>query len=723
MKFKNFFRIIIISLFFVIFIFEYSNLDIQIQNNFYDPFSKSWIINENNFILKFIFYDGLKMAIIGFGTITFFKYILSFFFNKYKNQQNIYLYLILCLAIIPLSVSSLKKISNVYRPSLLTIYGGDKPYNKPFSRITEHFNKKNQDFGKDYPAGHASGGFALVCLFFVFKKNKHKILALIFSLTIGWLMGIYQVLAGKHFISHNFVTMLIAFSFSTIIYKIFKAKSKLPVTLLIFFMVILKTETIASGANIKEIKINPHPIFNNGGKVSGVNKIMNKLHIITKVSTIKKDLLFNDGVIYDEEKIENSERNLRARRYLYNVSIDTKQVSDTEIKVNVNTYDQWSTAFGFALKKDEKGKNLIKLVFKEHNLLGLGKELKLKKDILHLNFNNQELEYNDNNFFGKRNAVLSFVYAESQYSLKKNIRVGKKFESDFDKYSYYLNLTKADSLESNDSVDNNYIEGFLSNGKIIGRWEFSARIHQFENIYKNSKIKMNYIFGGINYSTGKYIKTKGLRIFKQIDDIKLGYQLGGGIKFINPAFGANVNGAGWELNLKHIYNKDNDYIFQNYNFDYYYLKDFSNNTLDFKVQHQHFFKENFKLVNQIAFKKVHSYKTENSFTLGEDKGLRGYKSVTLEGNKFFLFNAELQYVFNKELWKIMYPGINLFYDAGRTYNQGEKFKLEHLYHDFGISFKTVMHRSSSFEEFNFSISFPFKGERKPVFSFQTNVEF
>ena len=59
-------------------------------------------------------------------------------------------------------------------------------------------------------------------LFFLFKKRKYQIRALIFALAIGWSMGIYKMLIGDHFLSHTIITMLIAW----LIILIYKNKEK-----------------------------------------------------------------------------------------------------------------------------------------------------------------------------------------------------------------------------------------------------------------------------------------------------------------------------------------------------------------------------------------------------------------------------------------------------------------------------------------------------------------
>ncbi|KAB7885411.1 phosphatase PAP2 family protein, partial [Poseidonibacter ostreae] len=77
---------------------------------------------------------------------------------------------------------------------------------------------------KCWPAGHASGGFALLSLFFLFKKRINQIYALIFALSVGWSMGTYKMLIGDHFLSHTIITMLIAWLLVLIIYKVTTAK-------------------------------------------------------------------------------------------------------------------------------------------------------------------------------------------------------------------------------------------------------------------------------------------------------------------------------------------------------------------------------------------------------------------------------------------------------------------------------------------------------------------
>ena len=54
----------------VIALFQFSNLDIFVQSFFYDFDKKSWLIDKNEPILKFFFYDGIKNLLLFFGLLT-----------------------------------------------------------------------------------------------------------------------------------------------------------------------------------------------------------------------------------------------------------------------------------------------------------------------------------------------------------------------------------------------------------------------------------------------------------------------------------------------------------------------------------------------------------------------------------------------------------------------------------------------------------------------------
>jgi len=193
---------------FSILFFGLSSLDFKIQDAFYDVSSHQWILNRDLEPYKFIFYDGIKKLLILLG-ISFL--IALIFFRKTAAVQTYkkgIVVVLLCAIFIPLVVGGLKKYTNMPCPKNEQRYGGIYPSTKVWEHYPKNFHQPSSICC--YPAGHASGGFALLSLFFLFKQRKNKQLALLFALTIGWSMGMYKMLIGNHFFSHTVITMLLA---------------------------------------------------------------------------------------------------------------------------------------------------------------------------------------------------------------------------------------------------------------------------------------------------------------------------------------------------------------------------------------------------------------------------------------------------------------------------------------------------------------------------------
>jgi membrane-associated PAP2 superfamily phosphatase len=186
--------------------FELSNLDVLVQDFFYRAKDSTWLVDRDDPIKRLIFYSGAKKVIIFFGLGVLAIFILSYKKSgliKYRRQL---LLIVLSLIFVPAIVAGAKSVTNTYCPWDLELYGSDKPYVKLFEAYPEDFTQERPP--KCYPAGHPTGGFAFMVLFFVFKSRKARFTGLAFAISLGWTMGTYQMLKGAHFISHIFTSML-----------------------------------------------------------------------------------------------------------------------------------------------------------------------------------------------------------------------------------------------------------------------------------------------------------------------------------------------------------------------------------------------------------------------------------------------------------------------------------------------------------------------------------
>lgn len=187
---------------------QYTSLDTTVQNLFFNFANCSWLINrQDNYILHFFLYSGVKVAIIAASVIVLLAFLASYGRAKLRPYRYSFVVFLAAMAIVPLVLAGAKKYTNVYCPAQLVTYCGNKPYAKLFESYPQDFDRQANSRGRCFPAGHASGGFALMVLFFCFKKRKNKLLGLSLGLGLGWAMGLYQMLRGEHFLSHTLTSM------------------------------------------------------------------------------------------------------------------------------------------------------------------------------------------------------------------------------------------------------------------------------------------------------------------------------------------------------------------------------------------------------------------------------------------------------------------------------------------------------------------------------------
>ncbi len=190
----------------VLIFFELTDIDIYLQDHFFDFNAHRWVIDRQDPIKAIFFYTGIKVLIIALGVTCGVVAGLSLRVPDLKPFGYGTFLMAASIIFVPLVLSGSRNFTNVYCPKQLERYGGDKPYAKLLERYPQTFESLSP--GKCFPAGHASAGFALMMGYFVFEKKKNRRVALLTGLSIGWMMGLYQMLNGAHFLSHTIASMI-----------------------------------------------------------------------------------------------------------------------------------------------------------------------------------------------------------------------------------------------------------------------------------------------------------------------------------------------------------------------------------------------------------------------------------------------------------------------------------------------------------------------------------
>lgn len=98
----------------------------------------------------------------------------------------------------------------------------------------------------------------------------------------------------------------------------------------------------------------------------------NRLHLKTKKIAIYNLLLFKRNSVYDNYKVQESERLIRSQRYVTAVRVTNKLVgvASDSVDVTIRVLDSWSTIPKFAISS-----NQVSVGFKEKDFFGSGQQL------------------------------------------------------------------------------------------------------------------------------------------------------------------------------------------------------------------------------------------------------------------------------------------------------------------------------------------------------------
>jgi len=148
---------------------------------------------------KYLLVLAAALAILGF--------VLSHLLPALARERRILLFIALSLSLAPAAVTGLKAVSNKHCPWDIEEFGGLVPYVRLFEVTPARFTP-----GRCFPAGHASGGFSWMALYFVGRARARRLLAyagLAFGFAVGMILGAARMLQGAHFPSHTLWSALV----------------------------------------------------------------------------------------------------------------------------------------------------------------------------------------------------------------------------------------------------------------------------------------------------------------------------------------------------------------------------------------------------------------------------------------------------------------------------------------------------------------------------------
>lgn len=461
-------------------------------------------------------------------------------------------------------------------------------------------------------------------------------------------------------------------------------------------------------------------------------RLANGLHIVTAESVIKNQLLFEEGDYFSQQILEESERILRASKYLYDAEIRVTSYQNNVVDIEVLTRDVWTLTGSINFSR-EGGSNELSAEIEEGNLLGYGKKLKLKTGSS-VDRDETLIKYSDSQFFGTR-SKMSALYSDNSDGVTESFEIERPFFSLHTKWSIGLSLfnsQRTDSLyefgeitsqfdhsEEDISVFFGLSEGYLNNHVYRWRFGFDKERDNFSpnQNYSGSPIPedrdFRYPWVSLEIYEDRVIKTYHVKQIRRTEDLNLGTEINLMFGWSTQHFDAENDGVVYSVDASMAFRSsaNNLLLFRPYWNGRYADRTSENNRLGFESRFYTPVLGDHVFYMSLRADYVKDGYLDDQLLLGGDNGLRGYPLRFQTGDRSYLFTVEQRFYTQWHWFQLAYVGALVFFDIGRAWEPGtpENANTREL-KDAGVGLRLASSRGSRGLVLHIDLAFPMDGD-------------
>jgi hypothetical protein len=455
------------------------------------------------------------------------------------------------------------------------------------------------------------------------------------------------------------------------------------------------SELEAAGAVIGKIDIDLRNIFDESDarERNGLFRLANRLHIRTKRSTIKAQLLFASGDKYAARKLAETERALRLLSYIYDARIVPVRYADGKVDVKVITKDVWTLSPGLSFGR-AGGSNSTNFNIQDSNFLGWGKALQVSHGST-VDRTSNTVSWSDPNVFGSK-WTMAAADVQSSDGTERVMQIAHPFYSLDTPWSTKITAVKFDRTTSrynlgervdqfNDNESSYELSGGISNGLIDGwtkRLTFGMRYDRSVFLPTPGSSMparqlppdrtLSYPFIGFDILQDKYKKVGDENQIGRTEDVYFGTQVSGQVGFSSPAYGADRNAIMLAAHLlRGIELTELQQIFVTSNFSSRIEDGRARNLIaDAGAKYYWRWRADWLLYAELSGTVTDSLDPDLQLLLGGDNGLRGYPLRYESGTSRALLTVEQRFYTDWYPFRLVRVGGAIFADVGRTWGSG-----------------------------------------------------
>ncbi|MBI3550526.1 MAG: hypothetical protein HY078_15925 [Elusimicrobia bacterium] len=478
-------------------------------------------------------------------------------------------------------------------------------------------------------------------------------------------------------------------------------------------------------------------------------KVANIIHFPTKRYVIRREILLDEGAPYDPLKTLESERNLRASRFIRSAELKPVPGRGGKLDIDALTQDSWTTMPQFSVGT-EGGDTYFIWGMEERNVFGYGKSASAYHAQVGPVIRN-EVRYFDPRLFGTW-ANLTSLYATTNRGTEAGAGLVRPFYSLDSRYSFSLvgaRIRQEDTLYQNAKDFSRFNQSFRAFQSGIGlrlgdsrdpvhrvlvgtgyeRDAFSPTVDTVAGTLPQDREISGPVLG-YSLIQPHYVKETFIDKMKRVEDFNLGNELSvvagpglrswgsdrdrwllsaldqQGVRFAEGRFALFQAGVQGRLERGIPRNS----IF------------YANGNLYWKTVAV--FPQTW--VAHLEWNTTRNLDGEKQLLLGGNTGLRGYRNNSFAGTRSVLLNFEDRTFLTREFFHLFYAGGVVFFETGSVSGRSLEISWPNLKSDVGFGLRFSPTRSTTGEVLRMDVAYALNGGPGPsrwVFSIRGSQAF
>jgi hypothetical protein len=494
-------------------------------------------------------------------------------------------------------------------------------------------------------------------------------------------------------------------------------------------------ELEAAGAVIGNVVLDKRNIFDLSDPKENkwLYRWANRLHIVTRESVVRNQVLFADGDAYSGRLLEETERILRSNRYIYDARVEPTRYENGVVDVKVMTQDVWSLTPDVSFSRSG-GENRTALGIEETNLLGRGQLVRLKW-IDSVDRTSTQFDFEDRNL-GSSWVSMFLRFAENSDGNTRIVSIvrpfhaldarwsggGRMFIDDRRTALYRLGDETAEYRHQRD-----YATGFggwsagLRDGW-VRRWtagyvfddnRFSEAVDPTLPAVIPEDRKLLYPFLAMEILQDDFSTTSNTNQIGRTEDFFMGTRFSASVGWADESFGSDRDAfiVSATLNLGFGSLEKTALLLTGMTNGRREGGNSKNASTSIRAGLYHRQSEKRLFFMELSGTAGHDLDLDNPVQLGGKSGLRGYPLRYQTGDSKALFSIEQRYFTDWYPWRLFRVGGAIFADVGRTWGENpigeENFGwLKNV----GFGFRFAPTRFSTNKVAHLDFAFPLDGD-------------